>query len=399
MNNSKRFMAIACLIALTALSMGLIPASANCTPSETGSAGQDQIECTGYTNSNVVGKGDDDTITNKSGGEIDGDIRGGAGNDTITNNGDVYYFVVGNAGDDYIINGGWIDGRILGGSGSDVIINNGIVVGDIRANEDNDTIINNYIAGWDIKGHTGNDVIINNGYVINDIDGGADEDLIVNNGFVFDDIQGESGDDTIFNNNFVADDIEGNGGNDTIINSGMVGEDVEGGIGDDQVILSGDFVVYGYVDGGPDYDILTINSRSGDRDEVAALKDKIANNAGQGTATWHGNTLSWINFEELNGDVRYRNYVAANEYIRVVETFDSLLLIGWDKAKKIEVANPIRFNRLKHITYGQVIGSFTDKEGYTLTLYSVSENIWSIYYFAPDGSLISWFNFEFEQVW
>ncbi len=78
---------------------------------------------------------------------------------------------------------------------------------------------------------------------------------------------------------------------------------------------------------------------------------------------------------------------------------NSLKFVGLDHAKRIQIANEISFNRLKHPTYGETIGSFTDNDGYNLTLVSVSENVWAVYYYAPDGTLISTYPFYTGQVW
>jgi len=146
----------------------------------------------------------------------------------------------GTPGDDVIINSVNLPGEdIKGLAGDDTITNNGTVGQHIWGNAGNDTITNNGTVGWHIIGGLGNDTITNNGTVGLYIYGGLGNDTITNNGTVGGYIFGDSGDDTITNNGTVGQHIWGNDGNDTITNSGTVGWDIRGGDNDDTLQLAG----------------------------------------------------------------------------------------------------------------------------------------------------------------
>jgi hypothetical protein len=300
---------------------------ATCSPSDTGTAGNDTIICdvANQPAGDVQGNDGNDTIYIDPGvttsTNISGDNTGvgvGTGNDTIINDGTVAGQIMGDtltgtgSGNDTIINNGSVSGGLEGdasdgdGSGSDVIINNGFINGTITGD-----------MGGNNDG-SGNDTIINNGTMTSDIYGdayqgdGSGSDTIVNNGTVSS-VYGDastgasSGNDTITNTGTVngtifGDDYNSTGtGNDTIINSGTVGDDISAGGGDDTVIIQGENAqVDGTIDGGAGYDVLTFDFSTTDPAILldAAAQFAAANPAG-GTITIAGHTYTWTNFEEL----------------------------------------------------------------------------------------------------
>jgi hypothetical protein len=315
------------LVLAGAVFVGVLRTRATCTPSDTGTAGDDTIVCnaTNPPSGNVDGGDGNDTILIEADYDgstnVAGDNGGGSdGDDVIVNNGTIVDASI--TGDD---NGGE-------GSGDDVIVNNGTVDGSVYGDtpygegSGDDTIVNNGTTS-DIIGDTGdgdgsgNDSITNNGItytIIGDTYGGevggdgSGSDTITNNGYVSGDIYGDSangdstGNDTITNTNLVDGSIYGDSydnsgtGSDTIVNSGSVSNIYAGG-GNDSVTIQGGGTVTGIMDGGDGFDTLTFSLTSSDPDELLAIAAQIAaaNPAG-GTLVIRGITYVWQNFEQLS---------------------------------------------------------------------------------------------------
>jgi hypothetical protein len=324
-------------------------ARATCVGGDTGTAGNDTIECTvaNPPTGDVTGQGGDDVITIESGVVTTVDISGGnlgvvteTGNDTIVNNGQVDGLIGdslgnGGSGNDTITNNGMAgtiygDGVGVGGSGNDAITNNGTAVGDIigdnvsQAGSGSDVIVNNGDVGASIWADTrdgtgsGNDTVINNGTIDGNLYGdsvfgtGTGDDTITNNGtigIIWGDTNlgaNASGDDVITNNgtsnSIHGDNGAGTGtGNDTITNNGAVNGDIIAGGGNDTVTIQGnDSSVGGIIDGGAGTDTLTFDLRSADPEQLDAWAAEIAAaNPNGGTIILNGHTYTWTNFEDL----------------------------------------------------------------------------------------------------
>ncbi len=95
--------------------------------------------------------------------------------------------------------------------------------------------------------------------------------------------------------------IQGGSGNDIIDNSGNIrssGASINAGAGDDTVVISGGQIT-GLIDGGSGTDSL-IFRMSIAPDGIEALAAELAAAApGGGTITIHGQTYTWVNFEDL----------------------------------------------------------------------------------------------------
>ncbi len=303
------FIGIIAVIAMIVGGVLVLPAHLNAQcEGEPATNGDDTIRCT-EENSNdfeVVGEDGDDTIIIEEGAEgvegllyvVGDNIEGdGFGNDTITNNGEVFD-IIGDSGG-------------ASGYGDDVITNNGTVEFDIYGDTD--------LNGTDSDG---NDIITNNGEVDGNITANGGNDLVVNNGTVENNIHGDDengsgdGNDIILNSGLVEGTIYGDSaggagtGNDTIVNSGTVSGGIEAGGGDDSVILSNFGTVGGLVNGDAGFDTLEFDITTANTGQLLEWADQIfAASPSGGTLSFNGVTYTWANFEEL---VQLLNLTAVN---------------------------------------------------------------------------------------
>ena len=104
----------------------------------TGDGGNDVIQ-NNASSTNIYGNDGNDLITNADTGTV-GNLDGGAGNNTIINDGDVGDRIIGGVDEDTIVNNGTANG-ILTGPGNDTITINGSVGGDVDAGDDDDVVI------------------------------------------------------------------------------------------------------------------------------------------------------------------------------------------------------------------------------------------------------------------
>jgi Ca2+-binding RTX toxin-like protein len=220
-----------------------------------GGSGNDRINLTAATESEVQAGAGDDKITTGSGDDAlwgdDGNdiIKAGAGND----------YLAGGAGNDELdgeagedrLNGGEDNDILAGGAGNDELYGE---AGDDRlyGGEDND-ILDGDLGNDTLQGGLGND-ILDGGAGIDDLDGGDGNDTlrgglgndILDGGSGIDDLDGGDGDDTL------------RGGSENDFLEGKRGKDVlYGGTGDD------------YLAGGEDND--TLYGEEGDDDLYGGL--------------------------------------------------------------------------------------------------------------------------------
>ncbi|MEW6351091.1 MAG: DUF4347 domain-containing protein [Thermodesulfobacteriota bacterium] len=194
---------------------GSTPANGSATDSAGGAA---KLRWQNFENIYVTGTTANDQITIENAAQVTR-IDGGAGNDTITNNGTVTQYVLGNTGDDTITNSGTISQYVSAGTGNDRVTNSGVVTQYVRGDAGDDTITNSGTISRYILGDDGADSITNNGTVSQYIYGGNQNDTIENNGSVGSDVRGDAGDDTITNNGNITGNVQGGYGADTIVNS------------------------------------------------------------------------------------------------------------------------------------------------------------------------------------
>lgn len=259
---NKSFSTLLIVIVLV-FGIGLSAVSAQCTPSQTGTPGDDNIQCSGSISGNIVTMGGNDTITNDATVTGSGYIDSGLGNDIVTNNGS-FGGLYGNQGDDVLTNNGPLTGGMGGSDGNDVITNNG--------------------AAYSLGGNDGTDTITNSGTVTTYVSGDDGNDIITNNGTVGTLINGSDGNDIIVNNGTVNGSINGMEDNDTII----INTQTSSGGSDNALTLNG----------GSGTDVLQFDFYSQDAYNAAAAALAAANPAG-GSITINGQTYTWFNFEQL----------------------------------------------------------------------------------------------------
>ena len=243
----------------------------------------------------LSGSGGDDSFTFADAGNINGQVIGGAGTDTVVGDEDGNIFSVtgansgvlfgknsafseienlfgGAAADTFSVTGslsGNIDGRadddifsfvaattiggtVTGGSGEDTFTLSGTVVGQVLGGTDNDTFnLNagaNIFAGGagntagpnGVDGESGNDTFNVNGALTATIDGGADSDTVLGPNGATVMITG-TGQGTIApgpsGGFFNMDAIQGSAGSETIIIAGNFGGDLDTGGGDDNITI------------------------------------------------------------------------------------------------------------------------------------------------------------------
>ena len=220
---------------------------------------------------------------------------GGAGDDSIVNNGTVEY-IYGDDGDDTIINNCVVSVGVFAGNGDDYVINNeGATIASASLGYDNDTFINNgtieLIFGGDgadtitnaanatvnyIDGGAGDDSIVNEGTVnVSGISAGDGDDEVINYGYITSTLGLDAGNDIVWNygalggisgddgNDIITNaygasvsiSIYGNEGDDSIVNEGTVNKYIYGHAGDDSIVNEG--TVNNYIEGGDGADTIT----------------------------------------------------------------------------------------------------------------------------------------------
>ncbi len=172
------------LVLATALSPS--PAIAECSPSNTGTAGDDSILC------------DED---NDAGGA---DVNSLAGDDTLDLNGGTIGTVDAGAGNDTVnINGAQVETNLLTGDGDDT------VVMDVRESE-----VGSFFGGGLDTG-TGNDhVHIYDGLAFEVLTGEGDDEVILEGGFIFNFLDTGAGDDYVYWDEGILSEFRGNAGSD-----------------------------------------------------------------------------------------------------------------------------------------------------------------------------------------
>lgn len=223
----------------------------------TGGGGNDLLTNTG-TIIGLISLGANSDHLNSLGGQIDGDIFGADGDDTITLNGTTFRGdIMGNSGADYFrINSAEFIGSVQGGTGNDtyVLFDEDIFIVE-AAGEGTDLVIsyasralNNNFENLTLKGTrdidgTGNDLdnviagnagdnILRGGQGIDTISGGKGDDLLGGN--AGNDILNGGNDNDILRGGLGADKLFGNDGDD-LIRAGSGNDKLYGGNGDDDM--------------------------------------------------------------------------------------------------------------------------------------------------------------------
>ena len=186
-----------------------------------GGAGDDTISNDGANTTINAGDGDD-SIYNDNYASLTA-VNGDDGEDTINNRGS-YVTINGGAGDDYIRNYSE-SSSIDAGAGSDTIENHGTIIRrgfmTINGGDGDDFIWNDNLSSLSIlDGGSGDDEIDNYASDVTLI-GGADND------YIFNGYNSSIGGDNVL--------IEGGEGNDSLYNSGGASSTITGGAGDDSI--------------------------------------------------------------------------------------------------------------------------------------------------------------------
>nr|WP_321509455.1 autotransporter outer membrane beta-barrel domain-containing protein [uncultured Celeribacter sp.] len=288
-------------------------AFADCTPSNTGTAGNDTLTCDATNDpagSDIVTLAGDDTVhfsAGQSGGiylDEDGGVEAATdGNDTlIVDGGDFTKNLYAGGGDDTLkfVSGGsstassYTGGAIMAGSGNDTIILYGAIIGGINAGEGDDLIeIYSGRVFPATRGDAGNDIITIYGGRAGHVRGGDGEDAItVLNGSVGA-ILSDAGDDYVIIGGGEAYYADGGAGNDVLELSGgkLIGGagrlgDLDGGIGDDEISIIAGGTVAGDVIGGTGNDTLTLSG--------GVVEGLVNAGEGDDIAEWTGTDLSEI---------------------------------------------------------------------------------------------------------
>ncbi|MBE0690399.1 MAG: calcium-binding protein, partial [Anaerolineae bacterium] len=253
-------------------------------------------------------------VGNPSETGMDGTIDGGAGNDTITNNGSVATNIDGGDGNDTMTNNGSVTsvvnswdsgttttpGSMDGGAGDDTITNSATgTVGEILGGADNDTITNDGSAE-NIDAGDGADHVTNTGVVRGIIITGDGVDSLMNTGTV-DTIQTGNGGDTVTNTGAGnVQQIQTGAGADTVVEGATVGVVIDTGEGDDVVRLI-DGARVSLIDGGDNFDILRFEFADVAQNEYEALEAllSVPGSAAYGSITIGAQVYTWQNFEDL----------------------------------------------------------------------------------------------------
>ncbi|WP_444899839.1 autotransporter outer membrane beta-barrel domain-containing protein [Microbulbifer sp. VAAC004] len=176
--------------ALTLAIIFPLKAIAQCTPSNTGTSGADQITC------------DEDNDAE----EADVDALGG--NDTLDLNGGTINSAFGGEGDDAIhVKGAIVKDSVFGGNGNDLIV---------LDNRNSD--IGNYLNGGGIYGGAGDDNIqILDGLTFHVWGGEGNDQITLDGGFIFNYLDAGGGDDYIHWDEGISNEIRGGTGSDTLV--------------------------------------------------------------------------------------------------------------------------------------------------------------------------------------
>ncbi|WGL16164.1 autotransporter outer membrane beta-barrel domain-containing protein [Microbulbifer bruguierae] len=170
----------ACLFAIPTL------VRAECSPSNTGTAGPDQILC------------DEDNDAEGA------DVSSFGGNDTLDLNGGTIGTLDTGAGDDLVnINGAVVETNLLTGDGDDT------VTIDVRESE-----IGNYFGGGLDTGAGNDHVTVLDGLIFELNTGAGNDDILLDGGFIFDYLDAGDGDDIIYWDEGIVDVIRGGDGSD-----------------------------------------------------------------------------------------------------------------------------------------------------------------------------------------
>ena len=283
--------------------------------------GNDYITNNGTIKYYLLGEEGNDTIINNGNTEC---MHGGIGNDSITNEGTVTEYVFGGDGDDIITNNNKIAWDIWGGAGNDEIINNNTISNCIYGDSGNDTITNNKTVKAEICGGTGNDTITNNGTVEEAIRGEAGDDTIINYGTIKEFIEGGDGNDIITNNGTIGCQLWGGAGDDTIINNGNAGDEICGGRGNDTITTGQNSSVGRFLfDPGDGNDTLYLNAKVNNLDifnksaDIVKLTDLTFN--------WNNEDLI-IGYNNNLDSITIKNYCPDDQNIIVN------ICVGWNNS-------------------------------------------------------------------
>ncbi|WP_295798094.1 autotransporter outer membrane beta-barrel domain-containing protein [uncultured Microbulbifer sp.] len=188
-------------------------ARADCSPSNTGTAGDDQILC--------------DTDNDAAGA----DVETFAGRDTLDLNGGTIGTVDSGSGDDEIhINGATVEGNLLTGEGNDR------VTVDLRESE-----VGNFSGGGLFTGAGNDSVEIHDGLVFELHTGEGNDQVTLDGGFIFNVLDTGAGDDDIYWDEGIVNAILGGTGSDTLVIDAFAYEgDIAMDGGDDLTADDGD---------------------------------------------------------------------------------------------------------------------------------------------------------------
>jgi len=214
----------------------------------------------------------------------------GAGNDTLTNSGNISgFFVVATFstgdGDDTIDNSGTLTGTVELGSGSDNLTNTGTLTGNILFGAGTDRLTNNKTITGDVDLGSGTDNLTNTGILTGNINLGHDDDSFTNSADVTGNITSASaevyiGGETQFGGLSSSYAHQGQSDADTIVNSGTIRGMVSLGGGDDMLTVEEGGTIDGEVKLGDATTTRTFGT--GDEDPVFKATD-VDNLTNKGT--------------------------------------------------------------------------------------------------------------------
>lgn len=207
-------------------------------------------------------------VVGREHGQVEVDVDGGDGNDSIFALADLYKSrVSGGNGDDVIDVGNVVESSISGGDGNDSLSVRDMRKSSVFGGAGNDRItVNGLIESSEIQGGGGDDTITINARKITNsvINGGDDNDLITiqtgmsKGGMSGSEVLGGAGDDLIRVQGSVGGSlIDAGSGNDTVLVQGQVSRSlIKGGEGDDRIDV--DKVSESVIDGGPGDDRVSV---------------------------------------------------------------------------------------------------------------------------------------------
>lgn len=234
----------------------------------------------------IVSNGEqDDTVTNRTGATITGNLTLGDGQNVTTNSGTITGNVTGGTGNDAVVNsaGATLTGNVILGDGNNGVINAGTLTGSVTTGSGDDayslaltgthigdanlgngtntaTIIG--VLSGDLATGSGDDTVIvaSTGSVGDDINMGEGTNTATIAGLVSDRLDGGEGNDTvtITATGTVGGDVRLNGGDNTLTVAGTVGDDVFTGNGDDTITVSAGGLITGDVIVGDGINVVTV---------------------------------------------------------------------------------------------------------------------------------------------